>query len=315
MSDATTTVESTAPAPEAAATAPAAEAPAPAAMPNLGDSYTGIPQQFASDPDFKDFKSVNDVFSEYKTIKQVQTGLESNGLIAKLGAEATPEERHQFFEQLGKPKSAAEYSITAPEGLPQGLDWSDEQAAQFASVAFENDLLPYQVEALMKFDTERQKAFADSLAQQTQTAMEAKVNNNLAELSQIWGGAPDTDAFKSKFQLAERAFSYVADAKLAEAFKSEANRDIASNPVVMELLSRLGAKMTPDTAPGSGQLLPPGTFMNSVEAINQAKDQFKADGKFARMLDNSVSVKEREQLKAEWSALFQKEHEMMMGGH
>lgn len=270
-------------------------APSPAA-PNITDKFTGIPQEFAGDPMFEGYTALPDVLNEFKTLKTVQSQHEKNGLVPFIGEDSPPEAVQAFYEKLGKPKAAAEYDLKPPEDLPQGLDFSDEAAAEFAQFAFDNNLTKAQAAA--GFELWNQKMV--QMSQGMETAKEESLNNNLAVLEEIWGGPAESEKFKANEANAHRAFNFVADSDLSQKFKDDPM--IASNPLVLEVLSRLGAKMSPDTVPTVGASLPATKFNDTQASAERAVADFHSAGKFKQMTEKS-GTEEGKKLMMEWKDL------------
>lgn len=277
--------------------APEANAPAPA-MPSVADGFTGIPEQFASDPDFANFKSADDVFSEFKQLKGLQANREANGLAEIPGEGSTPEQQQNFWAKMGKPSNAAEYEFKAPEGLPEGLDYSDERAAKFAELAHKNNLTKAQAQGL--FESLHAELLVPEFMQGSEAAEAVKdqmITQNFQTLEAKWGKL-DSPEFDANHKQALKAFNFVADKEMAEAFKS--SPELASNPLVLDLLARLGNKMSPDTAPASTLISKGGSFQGGLEGVEAQIAKFHADGKFGKMLGDTSEAKT---LKAEWDRL------------
>lgn len=300
-------------APEAVSTPSPSNTPAPVetpdsptstpAVPAITDNFTGLPEKYASDPDFSTYKSVDDVFGELKNLKAVQANREANGMLILPAADAPPEAWNDVYTKLGKPASPAEYELARPEGLPEGLDFSDEMLGEYATVAHELNLTKAQAQKLMEWknskDMEQYASF--------EAAKEATLEGNLAQLEELWGGKQDSPKFAENHKAATKAFNAVADQGLAEKFK--ADPFLASNPIVMETLARLGKMMSDDTVPSITDTIPVSKFGDSLSSVESQIQKFYDDGKFKDMM-NSANPKHR-QLRDEWKALNDKRREIM----
>ncbi|HWT40388.1 MAG TPA: hypothetical protein VN081_03940 [Dongiaceae bacterium] len=274
---------------------------------DVTQSFTGIPAKFAQDADFQNFTSLDDVLGEFKTLKQLRANQDANGFINLIGEKSTPEEVNAFFEKLGKPKSAAEYGFKAPDNLPEGLDFSDERAAKFAELVHKHNLTTTQAQGLFNdLHSEILVPEFNSLAEM-QTA---QLESNFTELEKVWGqqGSPE---FNKAHKNALKAFNYVADSKLAGAFK--ADPALASNPLVLQVLSRLGSKMGNDNVPTVHGVEPAGRFTDSLPAVDKAIKDFHSSGKFKNMMSGKPGP-ETANLKAEWSQLWSKKNELLQKG-
>jgi hypothetical protein len=278
-------------------------APAAPALPGVTDSFTDIPEDFRNDPDFQGLQ-LKDVFSKYKELNQLQTARDTNGLIPMIGDNSAPEQIQAFYERLGKPKSPAEYDLQAPEDLPEGLDYSDERAAEFAKFAHENHLTKNQTQALFGWYHNMLKSSFSEYAQSQEDALVS----NLTQLEQVWGGPQGSDKFAQNHQNAMRAFNAVADPDIAAAFKADPM--LASNPLVLTVLSRLGAKMAPDSVPSVTASVPTGKFTDSLSSVEKAIKDFHSSGKFKSMVNGGGNVKE---LRSEWQSLQDKRRQLQFG--
>ena len=97
--------------------------------------------------------------------------------------DAKPEEIAAWNKLIGVPEKPEDYGLKKPEKLPEGVEWDDANAAEFAAFAHKNGLNAQQVQALMQYDMERQsKGYGKSTAELT-----AFVEKQRAELQSKWG--------------------------------------------------------------------------------------------------------------------------------
>ena len=284
------TEQTTSSAPVEPTTAPTAPSPV------IGESFNWVPEQFRADETFKDFKSVEDVLTEFKVLKQVQKGHDENGFITLPKPDAPPEEFDAIFRKLGKPENPAEYGFKRPEDLPQGMDFSDERAAKFAQFAHENNLTKAQAEAAFGFYHNLAK---EGYAEQVAT-IEQQLTTNLKNIEERWGAKQGTEAFQRKNEDAQRAFNLVADQKIVEEFKNDPF--IQSNPLVLDVLSRLGAKLSSDSVAGLTKATPVGNFQGTFDKV-AAKQKFIDDGKL-KQLTSETNFEKRKALQSEWNSFF-----------
>jgi hypothetical protein len=271
--------------------------------PAANASFPVIPQQFREDPDFQDFKSVDEVFTSYKELKGLQDNRDRSGVTSLISEQSTPEEVHAFYTKLGKPESSAEYGFEAPEDLPEGLDYSDERAAKFANLAHEIHLTKDQASQLFEFyHNEAKEQYAE-----VQGLREEALDSNLTQLEEAWGGVHGSEKFNDNYTKAMRAFNTVADQELADKFNADPL--IASNPLMLQLLSRLGGMMDPDITPSVSSQVPAGSFQDSAAAIDKQIKEFYSTGKFKEMMDSSKPELAK-QRRAEWKALYDKQRKL-----
>lgn len=297
--------------PPAAPAAPAAPPAAPPAPPSVTDSFNqkGF-GEFDADPDFANFKTPSDAFKELKTLKGLQKAREQNGLVEMIGENSAPEQVQAFWEKLGKPKASVEYDLKPPENMPQGLAYSDEATAEFAQFAFDNNFTKAQAQAGFElWNSKMIQAF-----EQQENDKTDRLEKNLTELEQVWGGKVESEQFKAHHQNAMRAFNTVADPDIAARFKADPL--LASNPLVLEVLARLGSKMEPDSVPAVHGQLPSGRFSDTVSSVDKAIKSFHEKGpdgktKFATMMNPADPASKG--LKEEWKSLWAKKRELESG--
>lgn len=99
------------------------------------------------------------------------------------GPDATPEQKATWFKTIGVPEKPEEYGLKKPEKLPEGVPWSDEDAAAFAAKAHELGLTPAQVQAIAAFDIER----AARGVQKGQGEITAYIEGQKTALKAEWG--------------------------------------------------------------------------------------------------------------------------------
>jgi len=269
-------------------------------MPTLTDGYTGIPEKFASDPVFQGFDSVDKVFEDFKGMKEYQDSIKTNGYLVKPNEKSTPEEINAFYSSLGKPESPAEYGFEAPSDLPEGLDYSDERAARFAQRSHELNLTKEQAQGVMDIYHEEIKSQYGELAAERESLLDA----NMKTLETAWGGEYGSDKFNANHQLALRAFNAATQGtpEIAQAVKD--NPELASNPIVLQMFSALGAQMNSDSVPALTGTTDLSTSFraNSPEAVQAQIDKFGKSDKFTIML-NKPNSEEGKQYKREWNEL------------
>lgn len=289
-----------------AAGAPSELAPQPN-LPNIADSFTGIPDKYSQDADFANFKSLDDVFGEFKQLKSLQSGREQNGLLEAIGENSTPEQIETFYKKLGKPESPVEYGFKAPEGLPQGLDYSDERAAKFAEIVHKHHLTKSQAEGLFN-DLHNDILVPDFTSYQQM--QEQQVADNFTKLEEVWG-KEGTSTYAVNHKNAQRAFNAFATPEVAEAVKADPS--MASNPLLLQLLSRAGAMMSPDSVPTVHGTTQTGSFgQNDLQGVEKSIKEFHSSGKFKDMLNPANA--NHKQLRESWNELNAKRRELMEKG-
>jgi len=262
---------------------------------DVTEGYTGIPESYRENPLFEG-KKVENVLDEYIKQKEVLDTHESNGLVKLPSEEAAPEELEHFFKKLGKPETPAEYGFKAPEDWPEGLDYSDDRAAKFAEMAHRHNLTAKQAQGL--FDDFH--GMVRSELEEAQLAQENTLVANIDSLEKVWGPV-DSEKFVQEKNNALRAFNTVADPDLAAKFKE--NPEIASNPLVLQTLARLGARMKSESVPSLVSDIPNHSFSaDSPASLDLAIKRFKDEGHFTKMI-NEGHTEAGKAARQEWERL------------
>lgn len=143
------------------------------------------------------------------------------------GPDATPEQRAEWRKIVGVPDSPDAYGFKKPEKLPEGLDWNDEQAKEFAKLAHELDVTPAQAEKLISYHLDKMSGMVKN-GQEQLTAWKEQQRD---ELKKEWG-----DKYDNQIQRAIKAAEWCGidpnDAELGNSAKM-----IRSFAKVAELLS------------------------------------------------------------------------------
>lgn len=177
----------------------------------------------------EDYNDVRAFFQKYKDPKALAEGVRGLNTVAGRkalvppAADAKPEEKAAYDkavrQALGVPETADAYKFEKPTDLPEGMTWSDEQAASFGKLAHELAIPPATANKLVAFQTELAK-------QQMQAAEAAQVqsrNEAVASLRKDFGEAlektvlPQAAAFAKKIGLDvnDPIFNSAAGVKLA----------------------------------------------------------------------------------------------------
>ena len=152
-------------------TEPAAEsAAAEETLPETADWRAGLPEALR---DHSALKPIRDIGGLAKSFVAAQE-LVGADKIAIPGDDAPAEKWDAFYARLGRPERAEDYVLDAPDGLPDGVDYSDATAGRFKAWAHEAGLTPRQAQQL-------HGAFVDSVAD-TVSALETAEHQAWQEL-------------------------------------------------------------------------------------------------------------------------------------
>lgn len=142
----------------------------------------------------KGWESPTDMFKSYRNLEKFAGG--SKNLVELPSADAEPESMEQFFNKLGRPETADQYSFKAPEGVDPSVDgW-------FRGTAHEIGLTDQQAGKLYE-------SYNQMAAQQMEAAagnVELQSEQDLRNLQKEWGR--DYQKNLDQGQIAVRALGY-----------------------------------------------------------------------------------------------------------
>jgi hypothetical protein len=146
-------------------------------------------------------------------------------LVEVPGEAATPEERQQFYNRLGRPDSPAGYNLAKPDDWPSTVPWSAEGAQKFAERAFKAGLSKEMAEAQFN-------EYAGDLRKGYITELRAGDDRQIEWDTQI----RDTykDGTDKALVTADRAMNLLGDPSVASALK-EAHLD--RHPGIVRMLN------------------------------------------------------------------------------
>ena len=139
----------------------------------------------------EDSAAYKDTLSKYKSVPDMAKALaNANALIGKkLGVpneKSSPEEVAAFRRSLGVPDTIDEYKF-APDALPEGMTWDDNNVKNYAEIAHKHNIPPSAMKALV---TEHAKMEHFKL-QGMQAQIEKQHVEAVNTLKKEWGGEFD----------------------------------------------------------------------------------------------------------------------------
>jgi hypothetical protein len=190
--------------------------------------------------------------------------------------DAPPEEWNKFYSRLGRPETADKYEFKRPEGLPPDLPYSDELAKTSKAWMHEAGLNTKQAQRV-------HDGFVQYMAQQQTAQVEATkqaVESTHDVLVRDWGGPPDSEAFKQKHALADRAarkLGIVDDLKGAGILLPDGS---LTKPQIAKALAEIGQSMFSEDTIGDGDT--PGTSENPFK--RDANGKIKSPGAISALV-------------------------------
>ena len=180
----------------------------------------------------EDSAAYKDTLSKYKSVPDMAKALaNANALIGKkLGVpneKSSPEEVAAFRRSLGVPDSIDEYKF-APDALPEGMTWDDNNVKNYAEIAHKHNIPPSAMKALVTEHAKMEHFKMQGMQAQIEKQHVEAVNT----LKKEWGGE-----FEKNIGLAKQA------AKIAGV---NANSQGFADPEVVRGFVRMAQMMSED---------------------------------------------------------------------
>ena len=180
----------------------------------------------------EDSAAYKDTLSKYKSVPDMAKALaNANALIGKkLGVpneKSSPDEVAAFRRSLGVPDSIEEYKF-APDALPEGMTWDDNNVKNYAEIAHKHNIPPSAMKALVTEHAKMEHFKMQGMQAQIEKQHVEAVNT----LKKEWGGE-----FEKNIGLAKQA------AKIAGV---NANSQGFADPEVVRGFVRMAQMMSED---------------------------------------------------------------------
>jgi len=181
--------------------------------------------------EFEDNQSLKNA-SNIKTL--AKNYINQNKIVGKKNFDydtADDEQKAELFAKMGVPEAAAEYGFEAPEDLPEGMTYNEEEAEAFANKAHELNLTTKQATELRNWYNGIQGDSYKSASSEFQA-------NQIAQQDAVkekYGAAYD-----AKIELAQRAVETFGAKELVDEL------GIGDNPQMVELFVNIGEAISED---------------------------------------------------------------------
>jgi hypothetical protein len=187
----------------------------------------GLEEALRNDPSMG---PVNDIQTLAKNYVNAQKLIGKNKIVVP-DQHATPEDWKNAFQKLGLPQKFEEYQFN----VPKDASFDDGFLTELKKVAFQNNILPKQVEGLVSWYSEANKKALEGFQQKTETSRQHAVQ----ELKKEWGEAYDRKVAMARHAiqstgLGEQVFSWLDSTAMGD------------DPTLIKLLSSLGEKFKED---------------------------------------------------------------------
>lgn len=262
---------------------PPAEPPAtPPATPPAeppSDWRSGLDDTIKGHATFANFKSVNDLAKSH---------LEAQKLIGRKGIilpqeGASEEEIGEFYNSLGRPKTAEEYKLDEIKA-PEGVEIDENARGEFLKVAHKLGLQPHQVNGLIKWQVEgegvKSKASDDSRTEAIEKAE--------TDLRKEWGTAYDAN-----ISMANKLIGKFGNKEAVEDLKD----GLGHSPSLIRMMANIAKGMSEDTL-GPGSAIMTKTPAEAQKEISQIQNNKKHAYFDVSHLDHKEALKHMKDLYA-----------------
>ena len=183
--------------------------------------------------------------------------------IQPLKDDATPEQRAEFFQKFGCPKTVEGYELTAPTELPEGMEYKQDLANAVSAVAFSEGVSKMALQKLA--GSFNQWQIENFKAQEATKAKDiAKTfDDNEAALKVEWGEDFDKN-IEITNKLTTQVPSLMNIVKLVFDVTGKGN-----HPVVHEALYEAALKILPDTIIAGGTVTVPAAGSLSYPSMDK----------------------------------------------
>jgi hypothetical protein len=169
---------------------PAEPAPTDFVAPEWSNGFE-VEQELLSDPSLKAIQDIPSLIKSY-VHAQRKMGADKTVLPSK---DSSNEEWLSLYHKLGLPTEFDNYGVQAPEEAVTSEDFVND----FSKLAYDNNLLPQQANAMLAFVNEQAKAQADRMQHESQT----RLDESIAKIKEEWGDSFDENVHKAKLIVKE----------------------------------------------------------------------------------------------------------------
>ena len=242
----------------------------PAGSTESTDWRAHIPEDLKDEPSLAD---IQDIASLAKGYVHAQHMVGADKVVLP-GADATDEEKAEFFGKLGRPDTAEGYEMPG-ENMPEGVTLDQELTATFFAEAHRIGLNKSQAAALIRWQAE---VAAESATEQTQKYEQTKEDAGAA-LRKEYG-----PAFEQNIDLAQRAAMQFGGSELVQLLNATG---LGNEPAIIKAFAKIGRSVSEDEIVGGGGRQ--GFLMSPGEA-KAAIGEKKRDGQFMEAYMSRANV-------------------------
>lgn len=211
-----------------------------------------LPEDLRNDPSMG---VIHDVQSLAKSYINAQKMIGKNKIAVPDPKFATDEDYQGVFKALGLPEKLDDYKVDVKPDANLDPDF----IKTFKENAYKSGILPKQAQKLIDWYTEASKGYAENI----QKEFQAKQDEMYATLKKQWGVA---------YQKHEEAAALaVRDLATPEQIEYMNSRGFTSDPVLLEIFSKVGLSRSEDQMPGAekrtGNLMAPAQAQATANQI------------------------------------------------
>jgi hypothetical protein len=199
----------------------------------------GLPDALKSNESFAKFKTVGDFANDYLAVSTKASELEQKvgNSIPKLKDDASPEERSQYFDALGRPKDAKEYEFDGED--KNAPEWSSKWKQEFHSLG----LTKTQAKELsVKFNGQIQ-----AMVEAHNASLKNEYTTAETKLKSEWG-----DKFDTNVELAKRVYQKLNLSEFDKDFASGTDiTRLSTIRFLMKVAAATGEDRSPQSANGT----------------------------------------------------------------
>lgn len=224
-----------------------------------------IPQDLRDQPSLK---TVPDVQTLAKNYVEAQRLIGMKRVVVP-GKDATPEQRAEFFNAIGRPEKVEQYRMPKVD-LPEGLSVDEAVLKKATELFHKSGITSDQADALLPFYYQLQiEQHNSGAAARTKAQAEAE-----ASLKAEWG-----DKYASNLDIAKNTIRKFADDAALDQLEASG---LGNHPALVKALHKIGAQLLEDRASGRGDGL---NLMDATRASMEL-DTLKMDKNFIDALTN-----------------------------
>ena len=233
--------------------------------PPPNDWRTVLPEDIRDEPSLQAIKTIPDLAKGYVHAQK----LVGTDKLAKPQANWTPEQKAEFWNQIGRPKTAEEYKFGEFK-LAEGVQIQDERLSAARSKFHELGLTNEQADGVMQY-------YVGVINQETETTLQAKAQSRQQGLQAL-----QKEHGEKLSEVVDVANSALRSLGGEDLIKKLQVMQLDNDPQLVNLLYKVGKLAQEDDARGTG----PGLLIPDATAARQRIDDLVNDPDFMQRLNN-----------------------------